>query len=265
MEIGREDLPKSKYKRVLLKLSGEALQGEGEGGIDFAAVGRLCDEVAAVRRLGVDVGLVVGGGNIFRGVTGDETGIDHATADYMGMVATVVNALAIQAVLEKKGVDTRVLTAIEMRPVAEPYIRRRAIRHLEKGRVVIFGAGTGNPFFTTDTAAALRANEIGAEILLKATKVDGVYDSDPATSRNAKRFDELTYTMVLSKNLRVMDATAISLCRENRVPILVFNVEKPGSIVRAARGETVGTIIREEEAGWRTRLRKKPGPKCRRA
>jgi len=232
------------YKRILLKLSGEALEGNGEDPIDFTTVSRFCDEIAEVRKLGVDIGLVVGGGNIFRGTKGLETGLDRPTGDYMGMLATVINALALQAMLEKKGTATRVVTAIEMRPVAEPYIRRRAIRHLEKGRVVIFGAGTGNPFFTTDTAAALRANEIGADVLLKATKVDGVYDVDPAKDPNAKKYEELSYTTALAKNLRVMDATAISMCREHKLPILVFNLNAPGSIMKAVRGERIGTLVK---------------------
>jgi len=220
------------------------LEGPASGGIDFDTLGRFADEVAAAHALGVEIGLVVGGGNIFRGAKADETGIDRPTGDYMGMLATVINALAIQGVLEKRGVPTRVLTAIEMRPVAEPYIRRRATRHLEKGRVVIFGAGTGNPFFTTDTAAALRASEIGAEVLFKATKVDGIYDSDPVKNPNARKFDELTYTEVLTQNLRVMDATAISLCRENRMPICVFNLNDQGSIIKVLKGERIGTIVK---------------------
>lgn len=233
------------FQRILLKLSGEALEGDsGKGGIDFDTLGRFCDEIVEVTKLGVQMGLVVGGGNIFRGATGAETGLDRPTGDYMGMLATIINALAIQASLEKRGVVTRVLSAIEMPPVAETYIRRRATRHLEKGRVVIFGGGTGNPFFTTDTAAALRANEIGAEILMKATKVDGVYDDDPMKNPDAKRYDRLDYTTVLSKQLRVMDATAISLCRENRLPILVFNLTAPGNIVRVLRGEPIGTLVK---------------------
>ncbi|MDZ4861424.1 MAG: UMP kinase [Candidatus Hydrogenedentes bacterium] len=232
------------YKRIMLKLSGEALEGDGEDPIDFKTVSRFCDEIAEVRKLGVDIGLVVGGGNIFRGAKGLETGLDQPTGDYMGMLATVINALALQAMLEHKGAATRVITAIEMRPVAEPYIRRRAIRHLEKGRVVIFGAGTGNPFFTTDTAAALRANEIGAEILFKATKVDGIYDVDPVKNPNAKKYDELSYTTALAKNLRVMDATAISMCRESKLPILVFNLNEPGSIMKAVCGERIGTLVK---------------------
>jgi len=196
--------------------------------------------------MGVEIGLVVGGGNIFRGVQGVETGLDQPTGDYMGMLATVINALAIQASLEQRGVRTRVMTAIEMRPIAEPYIRRRATRHLEKGRVVIFGAGTGNPFFTTDTAAALRANEIGAELVMKATKVDGVYDADPVKNPDAKKYDELDYTTVLTNKLRVMDATAISLCRENNLPILVFNLTRPGNVLKVLQGETIGTLVKGE-------------------
>jgi uridylate kinase len=234
---------KSVYNRILLKLSGEALAKDGNGGIDFDVVGAFCDEIAQARALGVDIGLVVGGGNIFRGVDGKQLGLDQPTGDYMGMLATVINALAVQAVLEAKDVATRVLTAIEMRPVAEPYIRRRAIRHLEKGRVVIFGAGTGNPFFTTDTAAALRASEIGAEILLKATKVDGVYDKDPMAHADATRYEQISYTEALTQNLRVMDATAISLCREKKLPILVFNLRQSGSIIEALQGNSIGTIV----------------------
>lgn len=233
-----------RYKRILLKLSGEALEGNSKrGGIDIDTLGRFCDELVEAARMKVEIGLVVGGGNIFRGVQGAETGLDRPTGDYMGMLATLINALAIQASLEKRGVATRVMSAIQMPPVAESYIRRRATRHLEKGRIVIFGAGTGNPFFTTDTAAALRASEIGAEILMKATKVDGVYDDDPVKNPAAIRYDELDYTTVLSKNLRVMDATAISLCRENKLPILVFNLTEPGNIVRVLQGERIGTLV----------------------
>ena len=233
----------ARYKRILLKLSGEALQGGETSGIDFDTLGLIADEVAQAHALGVEIGIVIGGGNIFRGARNTQTGLDRPTGDYMGMLATVINALAVQAALEKRGAPTRVLTAIEMRPVAEPYIRRRATRHLEKGRVVIFGGGTGNPFFTTDTAAALRANEIGAEILFKATRVDGVYDADPELVPTATRYDELTYTDVLAKNLRVMDAAAISLCRDNKVPILVFNLTRPGSILKALQGEPLGTLV----------------------
>ena len=232
------------YKRILLKLSGEALS-EG-GGIDFDILGSFCDELLEVHALGVQIGLVVGGGNIFRGMDGLETGLDQPSGDYMGMLATVINALAIQASLEKRGLPTRVMTAIEMRPIAEPYIRRRATRHLEKGRIVIFGAGTGNPFFTTDTAAALRANEIGAEIVMKATRVDGVYDDDPEKNPDAKKFDELDFTTVLTEKYRVMDATAISLCRENNLPILVFNLTTKGNIIRVLQGEKIGTLVKGE-------------------
>ncbi|MBP8131839.1 MAG: UMP kinase [Candidatus Hydrogenedentes bacterium] len=238
-------MPGLAYKRILLKLSGEALEGDGEEGcIDFDALGVFCGEIAEAHRLGAEIGLVVGGGNIYRGGRKPEDGVDKPTGDYMGMLATVINALALQACLEKRNVSTRVMTAIEMRPVAEPYIRRRATRHLEKGRVVIFGAGTGNPFFTTDTAAALRANEIGADVLMKATKVDGVYEEDPEKDKTAKRYDTVDYNTVLSKDLKVMDATAISLCREHRLPILVFNLTRPGNILRALRGESVGTIVK---------------------
>lgn len=234
------------YKRILLKLSGEALQGPQQAGIDFETVARFSAEIAEVHAMGVEVGLVVGGGNIFRGAGGLTNGLDKPTGDYMGMLATIINALAMQAGLEKAGVPTRVLTAFEVRPVAEPYIRRRAIRHLEKGRIVIFGAGTGNPFFTTDTAAALRASEIGAEVLFKATKVDGIYDSDPKKNKGAKRYDTLGYTEVLARNLAVMDATAISLCRENKLPILVFDLTRHGNIVRALKGEAIGTFVQGE-------------------
>ena len=236
-------MAKPAYKRILLKISGEALEGSQRGGIDFATLGIFCDELAEAHALGVEIGLVVGGGNIFRGASGVETGLDRSTGDYMGMLATVINALAVSASLEKRGVPTRVMTAIQMPPVAEPYIRRRATRHLEKGRIIIFGAGTGNPFFTTDTAAALRANEMGAEVLMKATKVDGVYDKDPKIYSDAVRYEKLDYTRVLSERLAVMDATAISLCRENKMPILVFNLTKPGNIVNILKGETIGTLV----------------------
>lgn len=236
----------SRYKRIVLKLSGEALQGSLSGGIDFPTLGQICDEVKEAHAMGVEIALVVGGGNIFRGKGAVESDIDKPTADYMGMLATVVNALALQAALEARDLPTRVLTAIEMPPVAEPYIRRRAVRHLEKGRVVIFGAGTGNPFFTTDTAAALRANEIGAEILMKATKVDGVYDKNPVGNPDAKRYDVLDYTTALTANLEVMDSTAIALCRDNALPILVFNLTQRGNIVKALQGELIGTMVKGE-------------------
>ncbi|HEY5765162.1 MAG TPA: UMP kinase [Candidatus Deferrimicrobiaceae bacterium] len=238
-------MAKPAYRRILLKLSGEALMGKQDYGIDGEVLEILSKEIHEVTSLGVQVALVVGGGNIFRGIgTSRDYGIDRASADYMGMLATVINSLALQDMLEREGVVTRVLSAIEMRAIAEPYIRRRALRHLEKGRVVIFAGGTGNPYFTTDTAAALRAMEINADAILKATKVDGVYDADPRTDRKAKKLRELTYIEVLQRNLKVMDATAISLCMDNRLPIVVFNLTKRGNIVRAVRGESIGSIVR---------------------
>lgn len=241
-------MPEPVYKRIMLKLSGQALEGvEGRRGIDFETVGRFCDEIVEVAELGLEIGLVVGGGNIFRGELGIKTGLDRPTGDYMGMLATVINALAIQAVLESRNVATRVMSAIEMPPVAERYIRRRATRHLDKGRVVIFAAGTGNPFFTTDTAAALRASEIGAEVLIKATRVDGIYDADPKTHTQAVRYDKLTYTEVLSRQLRVMDSTAISLCRETGLPVLVFDLTKPGNLLRVIHGDAIGTLVMEDQ------------------
>ena len=239
-ETGRSDL---KYRRIVVKLSGEALAGEDRFGIDPETVKRIAREIAEVYRLGVQVGVVIGGGNIFRGSVGKALGMEQTTGDYMGMLATVINALAMQDALEKLGTPTRVMTAIEMRAVAEPYIRRRAIRHLEKGRVVILSAGTGNPFFTTDTAAGLRAIEIGAEVLLKATKVDGVYDSDPARNSGATRIDSIGYLEVIERQLRVMDLTAISLCMDNRLPIIVFNLLSEDSIKKAVTGRTIGTTI----------------------
>ncbi|MDH3258300.1 MAG: UMP kinase [Deltaproteobacteria bacterium] len=236
------DLP---YKRILLKLSGEALMGKLASGIDSSVLDLISGELKEVVGLGIQIALVVGGGNILRGtITSKDYGIDRASADYMGMLATVINSIALQEVLESKGVTTRVQSAIELRQIAEPYIRRRAIRHLEKGRVVIFAAGTGNPYFTTDTAAALRAMEINAQAIFKATKVDGVYDADPYTHPDASRFDELTYFDVLSKNLKVMDSTAISLCMDNKLPVIIFNLLENGNIVRAINGEKVGTIVR---------------------
>ena len=231
------------YRRVLLKMSGEALAGSTGYGIDPAVLARLGAEIHEVYAAGCELALVIGGGNIFRGMAGAGGGLDRATGDYMGMLATVINALAFQDVLEKAGVPTRVLSAIEMRQVAEPYIRRRATRHLEKGRVVIFAAGTGNPFFTTDTAASLRAMEIGAEVIFKATKVDGIYSADPNKDQTATRFDELTYMDVLRRGLKVMDSTAISLCMDNDLPILVFNMLDAGSILRAVSGERIGTLV----------------------
>ena len=235
------------YKRVLIKLSGEALMGDRQYGIDPTTIDRIAREIVQVHELGVEIALVIGGGNIFRGVSGAAYGMDRATADYMGMLATVINALAFQQAIEKYGVPTRVQSAITMREVAEPYIRRRAIRHLEKGRIVIFAAGTGLPFFTTDTSAALRAIEIGAEVLLKGTKVDGVYDSDPVLNSSARKFDKLTYDEVLAKNLKVMDGTAISLARDRGLKIIVFNVKIPGNIERVVLGEAVGTVVEEGE------------------
>ena len=233
-----------RYKRVLLKLSGEALMGEGTYGIDPKVIDALAVQIKTVHDDGVEIAIVVGGGNIFRGVAASARGMDRAQADYLGMLATVMNSLALQDVLEKHGVYTRVMSAIEMQDIAEPYIRRRAIRHLEKGRVTIFAAGTGNPYFTTDTTAALRALEIGAECIMKATKVDGVYDADPKTHPDAVKFDELTYIDVLNRGLSVMDNTAISLSMDNGLPIIVFNMEREGNIVRALMGEKVGTVVR---------------------
>jgi uridylate kinase len=231
------------YQRVLLKLSGEALMGDLGYGIDPTIVQNIAQEVADVVASGVQVAIVVGGGNIFRGVQASAKGMERATADYVGMIATVMNAITLQDALEQKNVPTRVQTAISMQEVAEPYIRRRAIRHLEKGRVVIFGAGSGNPFFTTDTAAALRAAEIDAEAIFKATKVDGVYDSDPKKNPQAKRYESLTYTHVLTEDLRVMDSTAIAMCRENDIPIIVFDLSVQGNIQRVIAGEKIGTIV----------------------
>ena len=231
------------YPRILLKLSGEALMGNDAFGINRDTVERLVREVKEVADLGVQVGIVIGGGNIFRGVSQGAAGMDRATADYMGMLATVINALALQDALEQQNVVTRVVTAIEMRAVAEPFIRRRAIRHLEKGRVIVFGAGTGNPYFSTDTAAALRAMEIKADVILKATKVDGIYDADPMVKTNATRFDRISYLQVLEQGLKVMDATAISLCMDNRLPIVVFNLRTPGNIKRAITGEPIGSLV----------------------
>jgi uridylate kinase len=233
----------NKYQRVLLKLSGEALMGNLGYGIDPEIVQEIAAEVAEVVEDGVQMAIVVGGGNIFRGLKASAAGMDRATADYIGMIATVMNAMTLQDALERTGVPTRVQTAIAMQEVAEPYIRRRAIRHLEKRRVVIFGAGSGNPFFTTDTTAALRAAEIDAEVIFKATKVDGIYDSDPKLNPNARRYQSLTYSHVLTHDLRVMDSTAIALCKENNIPIMVFDLTGRGNIYRAVKGESVGTIV----------------------
>ena len=232
-----------RYRRILLKLSGEALGGVEGQGINPEAVHDMACQVAEVQQLGVEVVIVVGGGNIFRGLQGSEKGIERATGDYMGMLATVINALALQDALEKQGVATRVQSAINMTQIAEPFIRRRAVRHLEKGRVVIFAAGTGNPYFSTDTAAALRANEIGAEVVLKATKVDGIYDKDPKKHADAKRYDQVSYTTALEKQLKVMDASAFALCMDNKMPIIVFDFFKPHNLRNVVLGKKVGTQV----------------------
>ena len=233
----------SPYKRILLKLSGEALMGTQGHGIDLAMIDTIASEVKEVHSHGIQLAIVIGGGNIFRGLSAAAKGMERASADYMGMLATVLNALALQNILENKGVPTRVQSAIEMRELAETYIRRRAVRHLEKGRIVIFAAGTGNPYFTTDTAAALRAMEVGADVIMKATKVDGVYSADPVKDKTAVKFDRLTYLDVLQKDLKVMDATAISLCMDNTMPIIVFNLNVPGNIRKIVSGEPVGTLV----------------------
>jgi uridylate kinase len=232
-----------RYKRILLKLSGEALLGSRQYGVDPDFCAFIAAQVAQVHRSGVQIGIVVGGGNIFRGLAAAARGMDRATGDYMGMLATVMNALALQDALERAGVTTRVQTALEMQKLAEPFIRRRAIRHLEKGRAVIFAAGTGNPYFTTDTAAVLRAIEINAEVILKATQVDGIYDADPMKNPKARRFQRLSFQQVFQKRLKVMDTTAITLCEENLLPILVFNLHKEGNIRRAVMGEEIGTLV----------------------
>jgi len=235
--------PALAYKRILLKLSGEALMGEQTYGLDPVVAPQIAKEVAEIQAMGVQTAIVIGGGNIFRGVAASARGMDRATADYMGMLATIINALALQDALEQQNVVTRVVTAIEMRAIAEPFIRRRAIRHLEKGRVVVFGGGTGNPYFSTDTAAALRAMEIKAEVIFKATKVDGIYDADPMIHPEASRFDRISYLQVLEQGLKVMDSTAVSLCMDNRLPIMVFNLRTPGNILRAITGEVVGSLV----------------------
>jgi uridylate kinase len=234
-----------RYKRILLKLSGEALLGEKAFGIDRSFTDYLAEEIRGIHDLGLEIAAVVGGGNIFRGVSDSAQGMDRVSADHMGMLATVINGLALQDALERAHVFTRVLSAIEMREVAEPFIRRRAIRHMEKGRVVIFAGGTGNPYFSTDTAAALRAMEVKADIILKGTKVDGIYDADPVRNPRATKFDRLTFIEVLQKGLRVMDTTAISLCMDNRLPILVYNLRKKGNLRRVVMGEKIGTLVEE--------------------
>jgi uridylate kinase len=237
--------PTPRYKRILLKLSGEALMGTRPYGLDPVMVRRVAGEIAEARGLGIEVAMVIGGGNIYRGLSAAGEGLDRVTGDHMGMLATVINSLAMQDALEAMDVDTRVLSAIEIRQMAEPFIRRRALRHLEKGRVVIIAAGTGNPYFTTDTAAALRAMEMKADVLLKATQVDGVYSADPKKDAAASRFEQITYRQVLTDGLRVMDAAAIALCQENKVPIVVFDLGVAGNIPRAARGEPIGTLVKE--------------------
>jgi uridylate kinase len=239
--------PAPRFKRVLLKLSGEALVGDGGFGIDPATLERIASEIAEVRALGVEIAIVIGGGNIFRGLAASAHGMDRASADYMGMLATVMNSLALQDALERVNVTTRVLSAIAMQELCEPYIRRRAMRHLEKGRVVIFAAGTGNPYFTTDTAASLRAMEIHADVLLKATKVDGIYDKDPVKFPDARRFHRLTYLDVLNRNLKVMDSTATALCRDNKLAMVVFDLHTRGNIRRVIAGESIGTLVTDEE------------------
>jgi uridylate kinase len=234
------------YRRVLLKLSGEALMGEQPFGIDPAVTTQIAREIGEIQQLGVQTAVVIGGGNLFRGLAASARGMDRATADYMGMLATVINALALQDALEHIGVNTRVATAIEMRAVAEPFIRRRAVRHLEKGRVVVFAAGTGNPYFTTDTAAALRAMEMKADVILKGTKVDGIYTADPMLHPTATKYDAISYLKVLEQGLKVMDATAISLCMDNRLPIVVFNLRTAGNLRRVIEGEHVGTVVQAD-------------------
>ncbi|HET8948630.1 MAG TPA: UMP kinase [Candidatus Polarisedimenticolia bacterium] len=237
--------PTPRYKRILLKLSGEALMGSRSYGLDPAVVRRIAQEIADVRARGIEVAMVIGGGNIYRGLSAAGEGLDRVTGDHMGMLATVINSLAVQDALEAMDVNTRVLSAIEIRQMAEPFIRRRALRHLEKGRVVIIAAGTGNPYFTTDTAAALRTMELKADVLLKATQVDGVYSADPKKDAAASRFEEITYRQVLADGLRIMDTAAIALCQENKMPIVVFNLGVPGNILRAAQGEPIGTLVKE--------------------
>jgi uridylate kinase len=248
--------PKPAYRRVLLKLSGDVLRGSGSAGIDYRRVKTLAEEVVKVAELGVELGVVIGGGNFIRGGQAQAVGMNRAHADYMGMLATMINALALQDGLERLGAETRVLSAIKAEEVAEPYIRRRALRHLEKGRVIILAGGTGNPYFTTDTTAALRACELGAEILLKATKVDGVYSADPVKNPKAKRFGQLDYMQVLRKRLKVMDTTAISLCMDNNLPIMVFSLKKKGNVARAVCGEDIGTLVGPTASARRARGKK---------
>ncbi len=233
-------VPNTKYKRVLLKLSGEALAGDEKKGINFDTVGKICDQVKELTEMGTEVAIVVGGGNFWRGA---KVEMDRTTSDYMGMLATAMNGLALQSVLEEKGLDTRLQTAIEMRQMAEPYIKRRAVRHLQKGRVVIFGCGTGNPYFTTDTAAVLRAAEIGAEVILVGKTIDGVYSADPKNDANAVKFDEISYDEILKQDLKVMDGASIALCRDNNIKLIVFELAKPENIIKAVKGEKIGTLV----------------------
>lgn len=233
-------VPDTKYKRVLLKLSGEALAGDEKKGINFDTVGKICDQVKKLTEMGTEVAIVVGGGNFWRGA---KVEMDRTTSDYMGMLATAMNGLALQSVLEEKGLDTRLQTAIEMRQVAEPYIKRRAVRHLQKGRVVIFGCGTGNPYFTTDTAAVLRAAEIGAEVILVGKTIDGIYSADPKNDENAVKFDEISYNNILKQDLKVMDGASIALCRDNNIKLIVFELAKPENIIKAVKGEKIGTLV----------------------
>ena len=237
-------MPEAKYKRILLKLSGEALAGENKTGIDPKVLGSICDEIQKVKQIGVEIAIVVGGGNFWRGKYG--TQMERTTSDYMGMLATVMNGLALQDALEARGMYTRVQTAIEMRQIAEPYIKRKALKHLEKGRIVIFSCGTGNPYFTTDTTAALRAAEIEAEVILVAKTIDAVYSADPKIDKNAIRYDKISYLDILNKDLKVMDSTATSLCRDNKIPLIVFGINDPDNIVRAVKGEKIGTLVEEE-------------------
>ena len=248
--------PQMKYKRILLKVSGEALMGEKEFGVDAKMLQRYAKEIQEVVEVGVEIGIVIGGGNIYRGVENSSDGVDKVTGDHMGMLATMINGLALQSALEDRGVYTRLLTPIKMEEIAEPFIRRRAIRHLEKGRVVIFGSGTGNPYFTTDTAAALRALEIKADVIIKATRVDGVYDADPEKHPKAFRFKEISYAEVLEKDLKVMDLTAITLCKENKLPIIVFNMNIYGSMKRLLMGENVGTIVSANRSASRSKRKR---------
>ncbi len=240
----RNPVAKPVYKRILLKLSGEALAGSQGTGINNQVIGQIAQDVKEAFDTGVQIGVVIGGGNIFRGVAASAQGMDRASSDYMGMLATCINALALQDAFEKAGIPTRVQSAIEMAEIAEPYIRRRAIRHLEKGRLVIFGAGTGNPYFTTDTAASLRAMEINAEVIMKATKVDGIYDKDPKKHADAKKYDQISYIEVLKQGLQVMDSTAISLCMDNKLPIMTFDMGTPGNVLKAVCGENIGTVVK---------------------